>query len=121
MSSIYQDIILDHYRYPRNFGKLEQPSCSVDVNNPLCGDKLRMEITEQKGKIKEITFSGEGCAISMASASMLTEYAKGKSKDELKKMNKDFILKELLKIELTPNRIKCALLSWEALVKVINE
>lgn len=121
MSSIYQDIILDHYRFPRNFGTIENPSNSVDVSNPLCGDKLHIDIKEKDSKIEEISFSGEGCAISIASASMLTEYAKGKPKDELKKIESDFILKELLQIQLTPNRVKCALLSWEALVKVLSK
>lgn len=119
--SIYQDVILDHYRFPRNNKNIEKPSKTVNVNNPLCGDKLHLEITEEKGIIKDIGFTGEGCAISMASASMLTEYAKGKPTEELKKMNKDFLLSDLLHIQLTPNRIKCALLSWEALIKILND
>lgn len=116
--SIYQDVILDHYQYPRNQGKISHPTSSVDVSNPLCGDKLHMDVKTSDGKVSEISFDGEGCAISIASSSMLTEYAKGKKIKELSKLDKDFVL-ELLKIELTPNRLKCALLSWEALIKAL--
>lgn len=117
--SIYQDIILDHYNFPRNKGTLEHPSNAVDVHNPLCGDKIHMEITEQNGIITDIAYTGQGCAISMAAASMLTEHIKGKSKEEILKLNKDSVL-ELLGIELTPNRLKCALLSLEALQKSLS-
>ncbi|MEN9328254.1 MAG: hypothetical protein RI947_1062 [Candidatus Parcubacteria bacterium] len=118
MSSIYQDIILDHYRNPRNNGHLARHTHKVTVNNPLCGDLLTFEIYDENGIVKEIAFSGSGCAISQASASMLTEYAVGKSNDELKKIDKDIVL-EMLGIELSPNRIKCALLSLEGLHKLL--
>lgn len=117
--SIYQDIILDHYNFPRNKGKLQNPTHAVDLTNPLCGDKIQMEVEAKDGKVVEIGFTGEGCAISIASASMVTEYAKGKTIQELLKLDKDFVL-ELLGIELTPNRLKCALLSLEALHKTIQ-
>lgn len=117
--SIYGDIILDHYRNPRNQGNLECPTCSVDLNNPLCGDKIHMEVKQENGIVTDIAFTGQGCAISMASASMVTEYAKGKTKEEIMKLDKDSIL-ELLGIELTPNRLKCALLSLEALQKALT-
>lgn len=116
--SIYQDLILDHYRSPRNQGNLSNPTNTVDVYNPLCGDKLHMEIVDHNGKISQISFSGEGCAISQAAASMLTEYAKEKSIEELRKLPKETII-EMIGVELSPNRLKCALLSWEALLKVI--
>lgn len=116
--SIYQDIILDHYRSPRNFGKLQSPSKTIDVNNPLCGDKLHLEIKETEGKVTEISFSGEGCAISQASASMLTEQVKNKPIEALRTLDKQFIL-DSLGVALSPNRIKCALLSWEALRKIL--
>ena len=117
--SIYQDIILDHYRNPRNTGTLKNSSNHIKVSNPLCGDMLEMDIQEKDGVISDIMFSGQGCAISQATASMVTEYAKGKSKDEIKKLDKDFI-RELLGIQLSPNRLKCALLSLEALLKLIQ-
>lgn len=117
--SIYADIILDHYQSPRNNRTLTHPMVSIDVDNPLCGDKLHFESTFKNGKLQEIGFTGEGCAISIASASMLTEYAKGKSIRDLEHLSKDEVL-GLLHIELTPNRMKCALLSWEGLVKLMK-
>lgn len=116
--TIYREIILDHYRSPRNFGKLSQPTASATVSNPVCGDTIVMEVIEENSIIKDIKFSGEGCAISQASASLLTEYAKNKLKDQLKKLDRQFIMK-MVGVELGPNRIKCALLSWEALMKII--
>lgn len=117
--SIYKDIILDHYQNPRNFGKLNSTTAAVSVSNPLCGDKISMEINEEGSLIKEISFSGEGCAISKASASMLTEFARGKSKDELRNLDRTFII-NMLGVELSPNRLKCALLPLEALIKILN-
>lgn len=117
--SIYQDIILDNYKSPKNFGKIENPTASVSLSNPLCGDKITLEVVEKNGKVKEIAFFGEGCVISTASASLLTEYIKNKSKEELKKLDKDFII-ELLGVELSPNRLKCALLPLEALHKILE-
>ena len=76
--SIYGDIILDHYQFPRNNTKLEHPTHMVHVSNPLCGDEIDMEAIVEKGVLTEIGFHGQGCAISVASASLLTEYAKGK-------------------------------------------
>jgi nitrogen fixation protein NifU and related proteins len=116
--SIYQEIILDHYRSPHNFGLLSQPTGSVKLSNPLCGDKIQMDIIIEGDVVKDVKFSGQGCAISTASASMLTDYAKSKTVTELQKLDMKFIL-ELLGIELSPNRLKCALLPLEALQKVI--
>ena len=118
--SIYGDVILDHYRYPRNQGTLDFPTASADLNNPLCGDKLHLEVNEKDGIVEEIAFTGQGCAISIASASMLIEYAKGKTKEELLQLNKETVL-ELLGIELTPNRLKCALLSLEGIHTVLTK
>lgn len=117
MQSIYQEIILEHYKHPRNFGTIRNPSKKTSVSNPLCGDKIVMDIVFTDKKIKEIKFNGQGCAISQASASLLTEYSIGKSKDTLQKLDKEFMIK-LLGIELGPNRIKCALLPLEALHKL---
>lgn len=116
--SLYGDIILDHYHSPRNFGTLQDATKRTETLNPSCGDKINMEITDKNGKVKEIAFSGEGCAISMASASMITEYAKGKSLEELKKLAPEDIIK-LLGIEITVSRLKCALLPLEALKKLV--
>ena len=116
--NIYQDIILDHYHHPHNKGKIDHPDNSVLTNNPLCGDKIEMTVILDKNKIKEIKFSGEGCVISQASASMLTDYAKNRSKQELKKLDSQFIIK-MLGIDLGVNRIKCAVLPLEALQKLL--
>ncbi len=117
MSNIYTELILDHYQKPRNFGRIVKPTASVKVINPLCGDEMIVDILVKKKKIKKITFSGQGCAISIASASMVTEYLKKKNISQLKKINKDFIIK-MLGISLGINRIKCALLILEALKKL---
>lgn len=116
--NIYHDIILDHYHHPHNQGKLNKPDRSVTVNNPLCGDNIEMMVNFEKNKVKEIKFQGEGCVISNASVSMLTDYVKGKSKQELKKLDSKFIIK-MLGIDLGINRIKCAVLPLEALRKLI--
>lgn len=116
--NIYQDLILDHYHHPHNQGKINRPDRSVTVNNPLCGDKIEMTIIFDKDRVKEVKFSSAGCVISQASASLLTDYVKGKSKQELKKIDSKFIIK-MLGIDLGLNRIKCALLSLEALHKLI--
>lgn len=118
--SIYQEIILDHYRNPRNKGKLDKASGTIALSNPLCGDEIEMQIKEENGVIIEAAFSGKGCAISQASSSMLTEYVKGKTKEELKKIDKD-VITEMLGIELSPNRLKCALLPMEALLKLAGK
>jgi len=116
--NIYQDIILDHYHHPHNQGRLIKPDKSVNVSNPLCGDKIEMMIVFEKNKVKEVKFHGEGCVISTASASMLTDFAKSKSKEELKKLNSKFIIK-MLGIDLGMTRIKCAVLPLEALHKLL--
>lgn len=118
MNSIYQEIILDHYRNPRNAKIIENPTSQISLNNPLCGDKITFSIVEGDGVVKEVGYNATGCAISIASASLLSEQIIGKTKDELKKIDKDYII-DLIGIELSPNRIKCALLPLEALSKVI--
>lgn len=116
--NIYQDLILDHYHHPHNRGKIDKPDQLIIVNNPLCGDRIEMMVNFEKNKVKEIKFLGEGCVISNASASMLTDYAKGRSKQELKKLDSKFIIK-MMGIDLGVNRIKCAVLSLEALQKLL--
>ncbi|MBI5127664.1 SUF system NifU family Fe-S cluster assembly protein [Candidatus Roizmanbacteria bacterium] len=115
--SIYSELILDHYQHPRNFGIIVNPTLKSFVSNPLCGDEIEVAIKIEKGKVAEIKFQGRGCAISLAAASMLTEFLKGKPKEQLKKINKEHMIK-MLGIELGVNRIKCALLPLEALKKL---
>lgn len=115
-ADIYRELILDYYRNPRNFGKLEKFDIDAHDTNPLCGDEIEMQIRVGEGsKIEEIKFSGKGCAISQASASMLTELAKGKPLDWVKLVVKEDVFKMLGDPELGPSRVKCALLGMKVL------
>ena len=114
MEELYRDFILDHYRNPRNAGTLEGADASFEDNNPLCGDKIRMDLRLRNGIIEDIRFAGRGCAISQASASLLTEAVKGKSVKEVEKLSKEDIL-ENLGISISPARLKCALLGLKVL------
>ena len=112
---MYQENILDHYKNPRNFGKIENASVHHHEYNPLCGDELDMFLVIDKNKkIADVKVNPHGCAISVASASMLSEEIKGKNIDELKTMTKEKIL-EMLGIPISPVRLKCALLSLDTL------
>ena len=113
-SDIYKDIILDYYRHPRNFGELPDPDVRAKDSNPLCGDVIEMELKIRDGRIDDLRFKGRGCAISQASASMLTELAKGKTLEEVKSMGKDDVL-NMLGIDPGPTRIKCALLGLKVI------
>lgn len=115
MDDFYKENILDHYRHPRNTGTLENPTHSHEESNPLCGDVIRIDLhINDDNVVDQVTFQGKGCAISQASASMLTEMVVGKTLDEVKQISKDDIL-EALGIEIGPVRMKCALLSLKAL------
>jgi nitrogen fixation NifU-like protein len=115
MEDLYRENILDHYQNPRNYGTLDHPDITYQDDNPLCGDVIRIDLKlDQDDRITEVAFSGEGCAISQASASMLTEEILGKTLDEVRQLSKDDIL-EMLGIQLGPVRIKCALLSLKVL------
>ena len=115
-ADIYKELILDYYRNPRNFGKLERFDISAHDTNPLCGDEIDMQVKVGEGnRIEEIRFFGKGCAISQASASMLTELAKGKELEWVKQLSKEDVLEMLGKPELGPSRIKCALLGMKVL------
>ncbi|HMD79200.1 MAG TPA: SUF system NifU family Fe-S cluster assembly protein [Nitrososphaerales archaeon] len=115
-ADIYRELILDYYRNPRNFGKLEKYDITAHDSNPLCGDEIDMQIKVGDGqKIEEIRFFGKGCAISQASASMLTELAKGKPLDWVKDVSKEDVYKMLGNPDLGPSRVKCALLGMKVL------
>ena len=115
MDDMYREVILDHYKNPRHHGTLNPHEFSFEDENPLCGDQLRIDVRlDENRRVKEAAFSGHGCAISQASASMLTETIIGKTLDEVKQLSKDDIL-EMLGIELGPVRLKCALLSLKVL------
>jgi len=114
MEDLYREIILDHYENPRNYGVLPDADISYEDDNPLCGDRIRIDLKVQDGRIVDVRFSGKGCAISQASASMLTERIKGATVEEARQLTRDDIL-EMLGIPLGPARIKCALLSLKVL------
>src|SRR3989344_5472150 len=107
---IYREVILDHYKNPRNFGHLEKPDAKIEEGNVTCGDRIVMEINvRNNGTIEDIRFSGEGCAISQAAASMLTEKVAGKKLSQIMKLSTGEMV-SMLGTTLTPSRIKCATL-----------
>ncbi len=114
MDDFYRDYILDHYRNPRNFGHLEHYDAEAEDLNPLCGDQIRMELRLDDGVVSDLKFSGKGCAISQASASMLTETVKGMKLSDVAKLSKDAVL-ENVGIGISPTRMKCAMLGLRVL------
>lgn len=112
--SIYREIILEHSKNPSNKGTLDPNDFSYEDLNPLCGDEVRIDVRVRDNSISEIRHSGHGCAISQASASILTEMVEGKSLDEVKAIGKDELLEEI-GIPLSPARLKCALLGLKVL------
>lgn len=118
MDDLYREYILEHYRDPHNKGDLPQPDRFAAYANPLCGDRLQMGVKIRDDHVIEVMFNGSGCAISQASASMLTDLMQDKSLDELRAISKQDIL-DMLGVEISPARMKCALLSYEILHKGI--
>jgi nitrogen fixation NifU-like protein len=115
MDDFYRDYILDHYRNPRNFGHLEQPDVQADDLNPLCGDTIHMELKlDENRRVQDVRFFGKGCAISQASASMLTEEIKGMQLEDVAKLSKEAVL-ENVGIGISPTRMKCAMLGLRVL------
>jgi nitrogen fixation NifU-like protein len=110
----YREYILDHYRNPRNYGQLENPDVHSEDSNPLCGDQLAMDLIVEGDRVKEVRFHGRGCAISQASASMLSEMIAGQSVEEVIKLGKEDVL-DSLGIPISPARSKCAFLSLRVL------
>jgi nitrogen fixation NifU-like protein len=121
MDDLYRDEILEHYRRPHNFGTLEHPDVSYEGANPLCGDRLTLMLdVDEAGTVTDVAFTGRGCAISQASASLLTDTLRGRTITELGQLAKDDVL-ELLGIEISPARLKCALLSLDTLQRALAE
>lgn len=116
---IYQDIILDHFQNPRNFGVLEDVD-TLTLDNPSCGDSISLSVKIENDRIANIAFQGKGCAISQASTSLLTEHVKGKTVSEVDKMNENAIL-DLLGIPLSPGRMKCAMLGLQTLQRLLSK
>jgi len=110
MDDLFRENILDHYRNPRNRGALESPDITYEDANPLCGDQIRIEIQVQDDRIAQIRYSGHGCSISQAAASMLCERIEGRPLDEVKALGRQDVL-DMIGIDLGPVRLKCALLA----------
>jgi nitrogen fixation NifU-like protein len=111
---LYRENILEHYKHPRHRGTLADPDVTYEDANPLCGDQLRMDIKVTDGRIEQVRFSGHGCSISQAAASMLCEKIEGMAVEDVKKLSRDDVL-EMLGIELGPVRLKCGLLALKTL------
>jgi nitrogen fixation NifU-like protein len=137
IAALYQEMILDHYRKPRNKGELADADASVPMKNPLCGDEITLHVRFGDGTIDDVRFSGRGCSISQASASMMTQLVKGKSvgdADTLRARFRDMVmgdtgaaedkalgsLRALSGVAKFPARVKCALLAWNALETAID-
>jgi nitrogen fixation NifU-like protein len=120
MDDLYRDYILEHYRRPHNFGVLAAPSVSLEGSNPLCGDRITLQLRVADGVVEEVGFTGRGCAISQASASLLTDEIKGKPLADVEAFRADDLL-DLLGIEISPARLKCAMLSHDTLRRALGE
>jgi nitrogen fixation protein NifU and related proteins len=120
MDDLYRDYILEHYRRPHNFGVIEAPTTSFEGANPLCGDRITMQLGVANGVVERVGFTGRGCAISQASASLLTDEIKGKPIAEVEQLRVDDVL-ELLGIEISPARLKCATLSLDTVQHALAE
>src|SRR3954468_6743451 len=139
LSELYQQVILDHNKKPRNFRKLENANHSAEGFNPLCGDQLTVYLNVEDDTVKEVVFEGSGCAISKAAASMMTQAVKGKSKEETEKLFQEFHsmvtgelneeteenhlgnLKIFAGVREFPVRVKCATLAWHTLHAALNQ
>jgi len=117
---LYREQIMDHYRNPRNCGKLDKCSFTFFDTNPLCGDEIEIAAHVEDNKIKDIRFTGKGCSISQAAASMLTESVKGKTLADVQALTREHVI-EMLGIPIGPVRVKCAVLSLVALKNGIVE
>ncbi len=115
LDAMYREEILEHYKRPHNWRELEQPDLEFEDANPLCGDELRVTLrVDEEGRVQEVGFTGHGCAISQASASMASDEVKGMKVDDVLRLDRDFVL-DLLGIEISATRMKCALLSLKVL------
>lgn len=138
LDALYRQVIMDHYKKPRNRGLLEDGSHTINMNNPTCGDRIQLTFKVEDGIVKDVGFEGEGCSISMSSASMMTQAIKGKKVEEAIRLSKIFSdmiqgkdydddevdlgdIEALQGVSKFPARIKCATLAWKAMEKGLNE
>ena len=120
MDDLYRDYILEHYRRPHNFGVIEEPSATFEGANPLCGDRITMQLAVKDGVVTDLGFTGRGCAISQASASLLTDEVRGKPVTAVAAIQAVDLL-DLLGIEVSPARLKCAMLSFDSLQHLLAD
>lgn len=135
MDELYNELIMDHNRNPRNMGHLDKPTHTGDAMNPLCGDVVHLEAVVENGTIQDLKFTGKGCALSMASASLLTQELKGKKLDEVKKISNAVIkvateadapkvdppkLNALAGVREYPMRVKCVTMCWHTLLEALK-
>ncbi|KIL43702.1 Fe-S cluster assembly sulfur transfer protein SufU [Jeotgalibacillus campisalis] len=137
LDTLYRQVIMDHYKNPRNKGAIEDGSVTIEMNNPTCGDRIHLTLDVDNGIVKQAKFDGEGCSISMASASMMTQAVKGQQVETALKMSGIFSdmmlgkeyddsidlgdIEALQGVAKFPARIKCATLAWKAMEKGIDE
>ncbi len=138
LDTLYRQVIMDHYKNPRNRGEFEEETVTVNMNNPTCGDRIQLQMKVEDGKVTAAKFSGEGCSISLASASMMTQAIKGLKLEEAVEMSQIFSnmmlgkdydddrfdlgdIEALQGVAKFPARIKCATLAWKAMEKGIND
>ncbi|MBM7551256.1 Fe-S cluster assembly sulfur transfer protein SufU [Thalassobacillus pellis] len=138
LDTLYRQVIMDHYKNPRNRGNIDGEHLAIDMNNPTCGDRIQLQLQVEEGKVKDAKFDGEGCSISMSSASMMTQAVKGRSVEEALTMSKIFSdmmqgkeveekdidlgdIEALQGVSKFPARIKCATLAWKAMEKGVDE
>ncbi|ANA78944.1 SUF system NifU family Fe-S cluster assembly protein [Paenibacillus glucanolyticus] len=135
LDDLYRRVIMDHYKNPRNRGKFDEDAVTIDLNNPTCGDRISLQLKVENGVVADAKYTGEGCSISMSSASMMTDAVKGKSLDEAISLANRFSslmkgeavefeeyedIEALSGVNKFPARIKCATLAWNALRKGID-
>jgi nitrogen fixation protein NifU and related proteins len=137
LDNLYRQVIMDHYKNPRNRGVLEDGSLTINMNNPTCGDRIQLTMKVEDGTVTNARFEGEGCSISMSSASMMTQAIKGRKVEEALKLSKIFSdimqgkdyeddidlgdIEALQGVSKFPARIKCATLAWKAMEKGLQE
>ncbi|MBP1934636.1 Fe-S cluster assembly sulfur transfer protein SufU [Ammoniphilus resinae] len=138
LDDLYRRVIMDHYQRPRNRGEMDQDSVTINLNNPTCGDRIQLQLKVEDGIIKDVKFIGEGCSISMSSASMMTEAVKGGTVEDALRMADLFSrlmqgeeiddedldigdIEALAGVSKFPARIKCATLAWKALQQGVHD
>lgn len=133
LDDLYQEIILEHYKQPKNQGEVDEPNVEVQGRNPFCGDEIKLTMSLKDGRVQDVKFKGSGCAISQSSASVMTEHIKGKTIDEIRELFQEFghlvrgeehehvhiddmdELSAFRGVSSYPTRVKCAMLAWNAL------